>query len=373
MLVASIARYWGRKPLEIVRETISDGDDVVVDPFGGSGTITLAALERGRRVVYADINPYAWLIAHVLIAGADYEEFSDAVPRVLEAARSRTSWRTRLRGDRLRYPTGSPFMKRRRYDRVSDLFPENNMRILFSILRAIDELRVSARTKLALYLAFCNTLFPSSYMKRRGSGSWGVPCYWVPPENEPEDPPEVFARAAERLARFIKYGRFYRVGYSLRDLTECDAVLLLANALTLRYSPSWTIITDPPHLDEVQYMELSFFYWAWLRESRFREVVEQLLGRRPRFNISKEISVNPNRGTDLSTYLESIKRFMLRVRRARRKVVIFHEEDSKVLDRVVEYSRSIWGAVRVDYIRIDNQRKVGPRGDVTYIVLKSPY
>jgi hypothetical protein len=101
--------------------------------------------------------------------------------------------------------------------------------------------------------------------------------------------------------------------------------------------------------------------------------VGQLLGRRPRFSISKEISANPSRGTDLSTYLESIKRFMLRVRRARRKVVIFHEEDSKVLDCVVEYSRSIWGAVRVDYIRIDNQRKVGPRGDVTYIVLKSPY
>jgi len=372
MLGTSIARYWGRKPLEVIREVIDDGDTVIVDPFGGSGTIMFAALERGKKAVYADINPYAWLIAHVLVSGADHGEFNEVARRVLEAARSRRSRRRKLRNDRLYYPDGNPFMKRRRYDRVSDLFPEENARALFSILEAIDEQEASPRTMLALYLAFCNTLFPSSYMKRQGAGSWGVPCYWVPQNREPEDPFTVFERAVERLTRFFKFRRFYSVGYSLGDLANREAVLLLANALTLRYDPLWTVVTDPPHLDEVQYMELSFFYWAWLRESRFLEVVEQLIGRRPCFYMSKEITVNPKRGTDINIYLESIKRFMLRVRRIRRKVLIFHEEDSKVLSSIVEYSKSIWGTVKVDFVQIDTQRKIGPRGSIVYVVLKSP-
>ena len=366
-----IARYWGRKPKEIIQSFISSDDYVIVDPFGGSGIITYTALKEGKKAIYSDINPYAWLVAHVLISGADYDEFIEAASRVLEIVHTKPVLKVKLRNDRLYYPNGNPFMKRRNYDRICDFFPKENMRMLWSILKAIDAQEVSYRTLLALYLTFCNTLFSSSYMKRENAGSWSVPCYWIPSKNSPKNPLEVFKKNVERLAKFFKEEKFYSVGYKLEDLNKCDAILLLNNALTLKYNSSWTIITDPPHLEETQYMELSFFYWVWLRESRFSETLKTLASKKPRFYMTKEIIVNLNRGMTIHKYLESIKEFIMKIRRVRKKVIIFHEEDIRVLDIITNYAKSIWGDVKVDLISIPTQRKVGPRGNTLYIVLKS--
>lgn len=368
----AIARYWGRKPVEIVQGLISDEDKVIVDPFGGSGVISRMALERGKKAVYADINPYAWLISHVFIAGADYDEFLQAANSVLEDAHRMRVLRERLKYDWLYYPDGRPFLKKRNYERVSDFFPRENLHILFSLLKAIDSQEVDHYTKLALYLAFCNTLFPSSFMKRPKAGSWGVPSYWAPRVNSPVNPFEAFERSVDRLASFLRATRFFRVCYSLRDLDNCDAVLLLGNAVSMRYEFDWSVITDPPHLDEVQYMELSFFYWAWLRESRFPKILENLLGKKPRFHISKEITVNPNKSMHVSTYLEVLRKFLVRIRKTRRKVLILHEEDREVIGKILDLARQAWGDVVAETIVISRQRRIGPRGGITYYLLKTP-
>jgi hypothetical protein len=366
-------RFWGRKPGEIVWRLISDEDYVVVDPFGGSGVISRITLEKGKKAIYVDINPYAWLISHVSIAGADQDEFVDAANNVLENARRKLIFREKLRNDKLYYFNGRPFLKKRNYERVSDFFPRENLHMLFSILRAIDQQKTTHRTKLALYLAFCNTLFSSSYMKRPGAGSWGVPSYWVPRVNAPENPFEAFERSVKRLAMFLRTTSFYKVCYNPRKLHICDAILLLSNAVSMRYNSVWSVITDPPHFDEIQYMELSFFYWAWLRESKFPELLKILLGKKPRFYISKELTVNPNRGSTLSTYLESINKFLVKTRRTRRKVLMFHEEDEKIISEIINLARRAWGDIVVETITISKQRRIGPRGGTTYTLLKSPY
>jgi site-specific DNA-methyltransferase (adenine-specific) len=60
------AEYPTQKPLALVREFVelfSDPGDVVLDPFCGSGTTLVAALERGRRAIGIDIDERALSIA----------------------------------------------------------------------------------------------------------------------------------------------------------------------------------------------------------------------------------------------------------------------------------------------------------------------
>ena len=372
-MLSRISRYWGRKQLSVT-PFIDVSDRIIVDPFGGSGVFTLEALGLGRKAVYSDVNPYAWLVAHVSIAGCDVGEFNVKSRAVLSSAHElegRVSV-SRFRGDRLWYPWGRPFLKRRNYDRVSDFFGRGAFRRLWALKEAVDSVDASFDTRLALYLAFSNTLYPSSLMKRCGAGSWGVPSYWAPPRSCPEDPYMVFERAVARMARVLLRMPRYKVGYRLEDLGRVDAVLLLNNALTLRYESEWTIVTDPPHTDEVQYMELSYFHWAWLKSSKLPEVMKELLDKKPRMRFSAELVVNLNKGLTLEGYLERLRQFARRVKSTRRRVIVLHEEDLAVMKTIIDILRREWREIKEEKVEVQGHRSIGPRGGRVYTIVTSP-
>jgi DNA modification methylase len=57
-----------------VRAGAPSPDDLVLDPFGGSGTTAIAALRHGRRAIIFELNPdYAALAARRIAAAADTE------------------------------------------------------------------------------------------------------------------------------------------------------------------------------------------------------------------------------------------------------------------------------------------------------------
>ncbi len=365
----SIARYWGRKPVGVVENLIVDVDEVVVDPFGGSGVIIGVALERGRRGVYIDLNPYAWLIAHVQFAGAPVDEFRSASELVLRKWLDFGVGEVELPDDWLYYRSGRPFYKRRNFNRVSEFFPSDNLRKLRALLEAIDYVRASPDTKLALYLAFDNALFPSSYMKRRGAGSWGVPSYWAPRLSEPQDAYVAFRNAVQRVSNYLRRVRRRSVCYSL----DCDGevYLLMGNALEYDYDAGWTLITDPPFVDEIQYMELSYFYWVWLRVSDFPKIVGELLGRRVDFDFGAELIINPNRGVGFEDYLARLGLFLEKTSVMRRRVLIFHEESGNRLDAIRRHLHEYWGPYREWRVVIPT-RRVGPMGGVEYYIFEAP-
>lgn len=59
-------------------KALSRPGDVVLDPFGGTGTVALEAILAGRRAYYADANPLAQLIASVKTRVLDIEAISEA-------------------------------------------------------------------------------------------------------------------------------------------------------------------------------------------------------------------------------------------------------------------------------------------------------
>jgi DNA modification methylase len=56
--------------------------DLVLDPFGGSGTVALETILSGRDALYADVNPLARLISAVKTNSIDIEEYRAALKRI---------------------------------------------------------------------------------------------------------------------------------------------------------------------------------------------------------------------------------------------------------------------------------------------------
>jgi len=80
-----LVRYWGRKPPSIVSKYIEEftkEGELVLDPFGGSGSIVRTALALGRRAIYVDLNPFAKLIAESTILGCSQEKLKEAVEAI---------------------------------------------------------------------------------------------------------------------------------------------------------------------------------------------------------------------------------------------------------------------------------------------------
>ncbi|MBI5471301.1 MAG: DNA adenine methylase [Ignavibacteriae bacterium] len=66
----SFHKYWGKKPSETIGfliEKLSDPNDIVCDPFVGSGVVVVEALSRSRRAIGIDLNPIAIEITKFLV------------------------------------------------------------------------------------------------------------------------------------------------------------------------------------------------------------------------------------------------------------------------------------------------------------------
>lgn len=414
-VVRSVVRFWGRKPIDLCTRYIqrySRVGDVVLDCFGGSGSTIQSALLLGRKAIYVDANPYAWLIAYVLTRGVDdVNEYLEAVSRIVGRERvyyvadGVKHWVRRVELYRLlcphcksvrevkhyrwwgekcialldcnhtcsssdlnadippRYPyprlaplyyeDGAAFDKRRNVSYVHELFTKRNLLLLSTLLHDIDSVsrRCSAPVSLALYLTFASILFDSSRMAREGAGSWGVPCYWIPERHIERNPYKLFERRSRLLAGYftllnkVKEKLDYEVTTNARDVVEgeCDIAVTIGDATNMDKLPSESVdmvFTDPPHTDEIQYFELSYFYWSWLASSRrFNSLLRQILGFQPKLDFKIEVCVNRRQGKTLKVYASMLCRSIAEIRRVLKRnkyaIILFHEEYPKVKNYIV--------------------------------------
>ncbi len=399
-----IIRYWGRKAGSIAAPYIdkySQPGEVVLDPFGGAGTIARIALLKGRRVIYSDLNPIATLIADVEISNVDHQVLRTASVEVLkrklipyrdEKGVVRYTSRSRLYSVKckcgrrrqvlyflwegntiigakvkcnvcknplikpeiklftgepvyfypkacLEYPNGKSFIKRRQVWKIHELFTRRNLVILSTLLNDIKAVKTDSNTKNALLVAFASILYQSSKMSRLHAGSWGINSYWLPKVHVERNPYVLFENSLKRLMR--------------KDpISEENAIVLCCDArkLPLPDESVDLIVTDPPFTDEIQYFELSYMTAAWL-------------GIRMPFD--GEIVVNKNQGKTLDVYykllLESFLELNRVLKKGHRAVIMLHEEDRANLIRMMRLVEQAGFLIeRKERARM-SQRQVGDR------------
>ena len=80
--LAGFHKYWGKKPVEglsFLIESLTEENDIVLDPFLGSGLIAWESLSRNRRFIGIDINPFSIEHASLLLSLPSFHEYSKAV------------------------------------------------------------------------------------------------------------------------------------------------------------------------------------------------------------------------------------------------------------------------------------------------------
>ena len=68
--IYAMHKYWSKKPYNIIRnfiEKYSDRNEIVLDPFCGSGISITESIILGRKAIGIDINPSAIFITEQMI------------------------------------------------------------------------------------------------------------------------------------------------------------------------------------------------------------------------------------------------------------------------------------------------------------------
>lgn len=85
-------KYWGKKPFNIMADFISrhsEVDDVVLDPFCGSGVTISEAVFNNRKAIGVDINPSSILITKNVIQPVDINRALEEFDKLSTAVRDR--------------------------------------------------------------------------------------------------------------------------------------------------------------------------------------------------------------------------------------------------------------------------------------------
>lgn len=88
--LAAFHKYWGKKPIECLTfliQKLSSKNDIILDPFLGSGLIAKESLDLQRRFIGIDINPFSKDVATFFVNLPHYKEYYEAFTYIEKEAK----------------------------------------------------------------------------------------------------------------------------------------------------------------------------------------------------------------------------------------------------------------------------------------------
>ena len=237
------AKFIPQLAARLIRE-LSSENEIVVDPFMGSGTTIVEAMMQGRIGVGVDINPVAHLIAKV--------KSTPIEPATLERAYTQIA-------DALE--TGAHSAKKivPAHDRIAYWFPKKQKDRLGILLGTISEIRDEDARNFFL-VAFSQILKSCSIWLQRS----------VKPTRDlgktPADPFDAFRRQARYM---LKRNRAFWDVLPTRVRDNAGAYRTAqcadARALPVKDGAARLIVTSPPYVTSYEYADLHQLAALWFK------------------------------------------------------------------------------------------------------------
>jgi DNA modification methylase len=319
-------KYWGRKAHNLIAEHIAHytrPNDIVLDPFMGSGGVLIESKKIGRRSIGVDINPITKLIVDNTIDNLDPQDILDTLPDILEKVpkdifnlsvtkcptcknqstllnavwngsilirvKGRCSEHSQFVKDAddfdlrqiesakkiltkyektgLYYPTDQilDFVKRNGNKYINELFTERNLVQSAYLLSLIDNIK-DKKIKKVYQMIFTSMLpnvsnmIPANSQTVSGKSGWQISKFWAPSCHTEKNVYESFAFRAKSV---------YKGKLQTKNVfSTADHAVYIQSAENLSFLPSDSIdyiFTDPPYGDSIAYLGLSMFWNSWLR------------------------------------------------------------------------------------------------------------
>ncbi|MDR2346608.1 MAG: type I restriction enzyme HsdR N-terminal domain-containing protein [Planctomycetaceae bacterium] len=264
--------YFTRQVWNVVAEYIrnySKTGDVILDPFGGSGVTAIEALMNSRKAIHVDLNPLSTFIVDSLIAPvniADLQTAFDAV--VSEYSKKEPKTKTEIKEALQKYkqPKDLPLPKNADVTSVHKLFT-NKQRAQLSLLKSLIKKQKDKNIQKALLLAFYNTLSVINltfHETPNGGGNHFGFYYRYRMAKKPalKETLTVFEGKFKRILDGKK-----EIAGKINNETINNATIVRGTATNLSFLPDESvdyIYTDPPYGKNIQYLDLSTMWNAWL-------------------------------------------------------------------------------------------------------------
>jgi hypothetical protein len=214
-----------------------------------------------------------------------------------------------------------------------ELFTKRNLLALSMLLKSIDDLPEGS-AKQFMQFAFSASLkwtSRQSHLRGRVIEGWALHAFWIYPNSLEMNVWQVFERRIHALFRGKEYssahvGPYCKLTSDFRDLASGRATCMILNtSSTVLPIPDESvdcIVTDPPYGDNVNYAELSDFWYVWASKGRtIRKDDEVVINKTQRKTL-----------TDYETLLTTVFGECYRVlKQGRHLVCTFNSKDARVV------------------------------------------
>jgi putative DNA methylase len=163
-----------------------------------------------------------------------------------------------------------------------DLFTERNLLINNILLHYINKEKdcLSANDYELLRIAFSNTVKETNIMSFTNDAwqsgkptTWSKHAYWIPSQFCEVNVLSAFIKSLKRVKNSLSFNNTFdyelKKTSNFKDLSDTSNFFLNNNSIALSDLPKNSIdsiITDPPYGSNVQYLELSHFWYVWNKD-----------------------------------------------------------------------------------------------------------
>lgn len=266
--------YFTKQSWNIVAEYIknfSKPDDLVLDPFGGSGITAVESLMTDRKTIHIDLNPMSVFMVRALIAPVKLTELVEAFERVKKTYldhEPKTKNEIKEALNTYPYPKGINMPKGSDVDTVEELFTDKQLAQL-AYLKSVIKKERNPDIQISLMLAFSSSVNKFNrtfhYTKTTGGGD-SAPFRYYRYRIAPAPPSLNLMDIYETKFRKV-FSAKQDILPKIHEKTVKNAKIIKGTATDLSDIPNESIdyiYTDPPYGKKIPYLDLSVMWNAWL-------------------------------------------------------------------------------------------------------------
>jgi len=272
--------YFTRQAWNVVNmyiKNFSQGGDVILDPFGGSGVTAIEALVTDRKAISVDLNPLSVFIMKSIITPVKTSELYEAYNKIIkEYIKNEPKTKVQINEalEKYPYPNGIKLPKGSDVKTVEQLFSKKQLAQLAYLKYLIRKVQ-NVNVQNCLLLAFSSSInkynLTFHYTKSTGGGDSGAFRYYryrIAPEHGEMPLSDIFETKFKKVVAAKKEieGLCMLNQKSFEQIFE-NANIIKCSATNLSFISNESvdyIYTDPPYGKKIPYLDLSIMWNSWL-------------------------------------------------------------------------------------------------------------